>query len=623
MRPALASLGAAASIGGGAALGSGGAGAVGGYLGDATAGGYGGLDAASASSLGGAHRSMARALATGASGAAGAAGSTRCGAGGGSLIPGVSNSSLLGLGSTALGALGGAQGTQSGGTSTRTMDPRLDPAVYGAGGIVPSAQGLLTSQLPQAQAAGQQMMNVGSGLLGQPIAGNGVNQVHLNAPTTSTNPYLGGMADDIARRTQTLLGQNNQAIQGAFVGSGGLGGSRQGIAQGTAAGQAADSLQGQLANLYGTQYSQDQNRALQQYGLDQNFYGQQRGQDLTGAGVGSSLIGQGLNAGWQPIQNASSAISPVHRLRHDDEQHQFGRRLAGGSGWRPRRGAVGEELRMVGVNMAGLLGQGFDDPQSSAIMALAGGLLQGNFGAGLLGANSAYQGAQEGLLKRQLGQAQLDNYRSEVETRRAQLAKQQQMQKLLSDSFGPAPQQPAQMGQLGSGSFGVVPPPAGQPMIPQSAQPGAGRLASMSPDTLALLKANGLDLVDVAKLARPDMQVSNGYAYDKNNTRPGFLPQLNVANNGQVTQVQVGPDGQPVVGAPRGSLEAYSQFRNADEAAKAQSDLTQVYNPVTQRMEFVPRSRVLAGAGGAPSAHVTQHLPRVRCRRKRPPPSPA
>jgi hypothetical protein len=244
-------------------------------------------------------------------------------------------SSLLGPAATALGALGGAQGTQSGGTSTRTMDPRLDPAVYGAGGIVPSAQGLLTSQLPQAQAAGQQMMNVGSGLLGQPIAGNGVNQVHLNAPTTSTNPYLGGMADDIARRTQTLLGQNNHAIQGAFVGSGGLGGSRQGIAQGTAAGQAADSLQGQLANLYGTQYSQDQNRALQQYGLDQNFYGQQRGQDLTGAGVGSSLIGQGLNAGWQPIQNASSAISPFTGYGTTTNSS------SSGGGW---QGAVGGAL---------------------------------------------------------------------------------------------------------------------------------------------------------------------------------------------------------------------------------------------------------------------------------------
>ena len=37
-----------------------------------------------------------------------------------------------------------------------------------------------------------------------------------------------------------------------------------------------------------------------------------------------------------------------------------------------------------------LLGQGFEDPRSAAVMALAGGLLRGDFGGGLLGANQAY-----------------------------------------------------------------------------------------------------------------------------------------------------------------------------------------------------------------------------------------
>jgi hypothetical protein len=197
------------------------------------------------------------------------------------------------------------------------------------------------------------------------------------------------------------------------------------------------------------------------------------------------------------------------------------------------------------------------------------------------------------VLARQLHQAQIDNHMSEVAQRKAAGERQAQVQKLLGDAFGPSQPAPAAPGQLGSGSFGIAPPPTGQASIPQGIPQSTSRIGSMSPDSLALLKANGLDLVDVAKLARPDMQVSNGYAYDKNSTLPGFLPQLNVANNGQVTQVQIERDGQPVVAAPRGSLEAYTAFRNADEAAKAGSDLVKKWDPVQKREVYVSRASLL------------------------------
>lgn len=344
---------AASGLGGAAAGASGaeGAGAAGaGFLGDATAAGYGGLDAASAATMGGG-ASIGGGAALGSLGGAGAVGGsdifggsgmstgftdtgtaggaldtgyagsgaltgmdgavspTGGGAGttptGGSLISGVPNSRLLGLGATALGALGGSQGTQSGGTATKSMDPRLDGAVYGAGGLVPSAQGLLTSQLPQAQAAGQQMMSVGSGLLGQ------------TAPTTAQNPYLTGIADDMQRRTQELLGQNNLAIQGDFVGAGGLGGSRQGIAQAGAAGKAADSLQGQIAGLYGGAYQGDMNRLLQ------------------GQTLGAGLLSQGLSTGWSPIKDAASVYQPFTGMGSTTEN------VNQGSGW---QGALGGAL---------------------------------------------------------------------------------------------------------------------------------------------------------------------------------------------------------------------------------------------------------------------------------------
>lgn len=86
-----------------------------------------------------------------------------------SLIPGVSDKAL-GIGATVLGGALGSQGTPDQ-TQEKKMDPRMDQFVYGE--LMPKVQGLLTSQMPMAQQAGDQMRMVGSGLLGQPIAPNG------------------------------------------------------------------------------------------------------------------------------------------------------------------------------------------------------------------------------------------------------------------------------------------------------------------------------------------------------------------------------------------------------------------------------------------------------------------
>jgi hypothetical protein len=254
-------------------------------------------------------------LANGVGAAGGGAASAAGGGGGGaagagkSLIPGVSNGSLLGGASTLLGGLAGAQGTPgTSQSSTRSMDPRMDALFYGD--LAPRVQGTMGEQMPMAQQYGSDMINQGRSMTGAPVAGNGFGKVQLNAPTTATNPYLSGMADDIQRRTQEMLAQNNLAIQGAQVGAGGFGSTRQGVAQGTAAGKAADYLSGNLSNLFGTQYSNDQNRALQQYGQDQSFYANQRGQDLAQVGVGAGLLDQGFKTQWSPLQNAAQTYQP-------------------------------------------------------------------------------------------------------------------------------------------------------------------------------------------------------------------------------------------------------------------------------------------------------------------------
>lgn len=91
------------------------------------------------------------------------------GGGGSSLIPGVSDKAL-GIGATVLGGLAGKEGTPGKSSETK-MDPRLDQFVYGD--LLPRAQGLLGQQMPMAQQYGNQMMQMGSGLLGAGIAPNG------------------------------------------------------------------------------------------------------------------------------------------------------------------------------------------------------------------------------------------------------------------------------------------------------------------------------------------------------------------------------------------------------------------------------------------------------------------
>jgi hypothetical protein len=142
------------------------------------------------------------------------------------------------------------------------------------------------------------------------------------------NPYLGGIADDITRRSQDALGQGLNQIRGGAIAAGGLGGGRQGVAEGIAVSRSNDNLTGQLAGLYGTDWNNSQNRDLTRYGMDQNydrglgnlqlgnqgqmlnFYNQGRQLDQSGVALGANLYDRGTQGQWSPIENANSILTP-------------------------------------------------------------------------------------------------------------------------------------------------------------------------------------------------------------------------------------------------------------------------------------------------------------------------
>lgn len=97
--------------------------------------------------------------------------------------------------------------------------------------------------------------------------------VSLNA--YQKNPYLDQMAAGITQQATRNLNENIlPGVRSNSIASGGFGGSRQGIAEGLAMGRTNDALTNSLANLYGTDYTNQMNRNLQQYGMElQNALG--------------------------------------------------------------------------------------------------------------------------------------------------------------------------------------------------------------------------------------------------------------------------------------------------------------------------------------------------------------
>jgi hypothetical protein len=147
------------------------------------------------------------------------------------------------------------------------------------------------------------------------------------------------------------------------------------------------------------------------------------------------------------------------------------------------------------------------------------------------------------------------------------------------------------------GASGAMPPP----QTPVGTPRGPMTLAQISQQYKIPYESLAFDLVNndgkgiaemVFKRGTPDMQVSNGFAYDKNQLGAGYLPQLNISSNGQATQVQIGPDGQPVVSAPRGAVGTYGAYQSASNRSAADYQPERVLAPDGQ-MVVRPRSEVL------------------------------
>ena len=162
--------------------------------------------------------------------------------------------------------------------------------------------------------AGLQAVVNGGG--GQP-AGGGYGSGSTGG-AAAFNPNMQGQIDYLRQQSDFALGQNLNGIRSNAVGVGGLGGTRQGVAQGIATGLANQGYTGAVSNMLGQDWTNQQNRDLQNRGLDVQMRGQDIGwQNQTNQyglqrdALDSQLVTNGINQSWAPIINAGNLYSQL------------------------------------------------------------------------------------------------------------------------------------------------------------------------------------------------------------------------------------------------------------------------------------------------------------------------
>lgn len=234
------------------------------------------------------------------------------------------------------------------------------------------------------------------------------------------------------------------------------------------------------------------------------------------------------------------------------------------------------------------------------------------------------QGTMQGMeadkankLRLGLLQSQVDENQGQAALRQQQLALLQRQQALKERFYGgllgaaPAGGAPGALsgGVSGTSPAGAVPASSGPEAVAMSAQ-AINKRYGIPVEALVsdMMFNDGKNIPEmIAKRGTPDMQVSGNYAYDKNSLQPGYLPSLNISQDGKSSLVQIGPDGQPVVSAPRGALSTYNAYTDAgNRSAAAYKEGTPTIGPDGRKVIGSVLSNVMPAASGARAGYATE-----------------
>lgn len=268
----------------------------------------------------------------------------------------------------------------------------------------------------------------------------------------------------------------------------------------------------------------------------------------------------------------------------------------------------------------GLLDFIANDPGARMGLAMLAGSSP-KYGRGLMQALQSQDDMKRQQLQAQYVQSQIEENKIQNQARQAQIAQAAQKQSLLSGLFGNPLAGVTTGGGLSAPQGGQMPQGDAQSM-PQ----GQGRIAGLTLDQVAALKANGIDVADLWKTGREGFKRDAGAYYEGVDGSTKYMPKLD--NGMMISGGQVMPapgyaqSNAGIKGAEAGAVEAARfPYTVGTDAARqnlaANLDAQKVYNPNTGREEFVPRSQVVrpqqqfsgAGyAGGSAAAAAPEQL---------------
>ncbi|GKS86472.1 hypothetical protein AVMA1855_19990 [Acidovorax sp. SUPP1855] len=209
-------------------------------------------------------------------------------------------------------------------------------------------------------------------------------------------------------------------------------------------------------------------------------------------------------------------------------------------------------------------------------------------GQGLLSATQSVAAQHRAGLQDKYLQSQVEENASQAELRKQQLQMAQQKQNMLAGLLGGPGGLP-----LATTSGGLNVPSGG----------GSG-IENMSPNQIAALKANGIDLESIWKTSKEGFKRDAGAYYEDVNGGQRFFPQLDrgmAISNGQVVQAPGYAQANAAIkGQEAGAVEAakYPFAVGADAARQnlaASLDTVEVFNPTTGRKEIIPRAVAVGG----------------------------
>ena len=251
-------------------------------------------------------------------------------------------------------------------------------------------------------------------------------------------------------------------------------------------------------------------------------------------------------------------------------------------------------------------GNSFDDPKSQAVMALASGLMGGDWRKGVNGYLGAMGTAGEYNSKKQLQQMQMQEMLVKNAAKKQEMEQEAQKYKIAMAMLGYGGQSQENQTTPTQGLLGEQPSTPKEGLLRDAPQGGRTPLGGVDKSAAAmnLLFNGGKDIGNwVHDTTKPNWVNMNGYLINTNapNFRGGAQPGVKVSESGMATQWQPDENGKIVFGAPKGAPETYGLYRNIDEAAKSGNKSIKVYNPETGREEYVSESTVL-NAAKQPSA---------------------